>query len=169
KQGEQSKEESSKNQPGEEGHAGPGAGSNPKDQGKLDDLLKEMAKDSEKQKRPSAPEKEQKPQEITADDARNKELALDSLAEKLRKGEIDRKLADKLKELNLTKEEALKLVNDRKLDRQKSTGKQVDQGPGSALTTRRQRTEQIVDPNNDPPDELSSSYRTFTEKRNQKK
>ena len=42
-----------------------------------------------------------------------------------------------------------------------------DQGPGSTLTTKKQRTEQIVDPASDVPDELSSSYRTFTEKRNQ--
>jgi hypothetical protein len=151
--------------PSDEGAAGGGAGTNPDDKGNLEDILDKVAKEG-KSPTKGAPQKEGKPQEIS-DDAKNRDLALDTLADKLRKNEIDRKLADKLKELGLTKEQALKLIGDKKQERIKSTGKQADQGPGGTLTTKKQRTEQIVDPASDVPDELSSSYRTFTEKRNQ--
>ena len=84
---------------------------------------------------------DKKGQDVDDEAARKRNLALDTLAEKLSRGDIDRKLADKLKELKLTKEEALKLVQNQKLDRVKSTGKQTDQGPGKTLTTNKTKSE----------------------------
>ena len=106
-------------------------------------------------------------QEVSEDMARKRELALETLADKLRKGDIDRNLADKLKQLNLTKEDALKLVERNKLDKIKSANRGKDQAPGANLTTVKRKLDQAGDAGQDVPDELSSSYRTFTERRNQ--
>ncbi|HQR41836.1 MAG TPA: hypothetical protein PLX97_04110, partial [Gemmatales bacterium] len=65
------------------------------------------------------------------------------------------------------KEEALKHVNNKKLDRVKSASRGSDQGPGGNMTTIKRKLDQGGDPGQDVPDELSSSYRTFTERRNQ--
>ena len=67
----------------------------------------------------------------------------------------------------LAREEAIKLLENKKLDRVRSTNKGTDIGPSKSLTTMKNGTEQVISPTQDVPDELSSSYRTFTQKRNQ--
>ncbi|MBL8821864.1 MAG: hypothetical protein JNJ77_04695 [Planctomycetia bacterium] len=171
KQGDKPSEKTSK----DKGMPGSGQGTDPQDKGDLSKILEQVSKDNRAPEKsnfnakPAAAKDDQKGQEVDQEAARKRELALDSLAEKLKRGDIDRKLADKMKELNLTKEEALKMVQNQQLQRVRGTGKQSDQGPGKTLTSGRRTTEQIIDPATDVPDELSSSYQRFTEKRNQPK
>ncbi|HQR08742.1 MAG TPA: hypothetical protein PLN21_18090, partial [Gemmatales bacterium] len=170
KQGENQPGKQGENQPGnDKGQAGSGPGKDPNDKGDLGKLMDEVAKNKKPFEAKAAESNDKKGQDVDADAARKRELALDTLADKLRRGDIDRQLADKLKELKLTKEEALKLVQNQKTDRVRGAGKQADQLTGKSLTGVKQRTEQIIDPATDVPDELSSSYRSFTEKRNQPK
>ncbi|MFT3880874.1 MAG: hypothetical protein QM703_14580 [Gemmatales bacterium] len=173
KDGKQS-DEKNDNPGNDKGQAGNGPGKDPNDKGDLGKLMEQVAKDNKKPEKTNFEAKAadgnaKKGQDVDTDAARKRELALDTLADKLRRGDIDRQLADKLKELKLTKEEALKLVQNQKTDRIKGSGKQADQLTGKSLTGVKQKTEQIIDPATDVPDELSSSYRSFTEKRNQPK
>jgi len=181
KQGDQQSEQSGK-QPGQKGEAGQkqdtqdrqSGAKEPGDQGKLDDLLKQAHGDTKKEgtkfdpnQAGNLPGDKNKPQEIDAEAAKKKNLAIDTLLDKLRKGDIDKNLGDALKRQSLTKEEAIKLLENNKLDRQRAQGPGTTIGPSKSLTTVKRGTEQIIDPSQDVPDELSSSYRTFTQKRNQ--
>ncbi len=91
------------------------------------------------------------------------DLMLDSLRDKLQRGEIDNKLEKALKDANLTPQQALDLIKKRDRLTRQSTGRTTD--VRKVDTQSDLNTSLNLDARHNPPPELERAFRRFTENR----
>ncbi|HMP01806.1 MAG TPA: hypothetical protein PKC45_04815 [Gemmatales bacterium] len=97
------------------------------------------------------------------EDAKLRDLMLDSLKDKLERGEIDARLKKTLDDLKLTPEQAKRILDKADLARAESRGRAT--GPEQSATQQRVGARTYTGASFEPPAELEGSFRRFRQER----